>query len=148
MTLGPVDAPLFALAIVGSADALYFSLVSAGRVEPDAKWVPRFCRMDRASCGTVLHTAYARLFGVPNSTLGLGWFSFLAAGLLLEAATPVRVPCAVLLGPATVAATYSVYLASVLRWRLRVSCVLCYVAHATNFAILGLVGIRCAVGPS
>jgi len=58
------------LALVGAALSTYFTLAYYGWIEAHA--LPAaFCRRDERSCLTILQTPYARLFGVPNSLLGL-----------------------------------------------------------------------------
>ena len=61
---------MLGLALVGAALSTYFTLAYYGWIEARAL-PPAFCRRDERSCLTVLQTPYARLFGVPNSLLGL-----------------------------------------------------------------------------
>lgn len=64
---------LLALAVLGVAISLYFTLVYYGRVE--SREVPALlCRREERSCVTILHTPYARLLGVPNAVVGLGFY--------------------------------------------------------------------------
>ena len=76
------------LALVGAALATYFTLAYYGWIEAHA--LPAaFCRRDERSCLTVLQTPYARLFGVPNSLLGLLlYLMVLAVAALALAGTP------------------------------------------------------------
>ena len=61
---------LLGLAGVGLALSLYFTLAYYGWIE--ARALPAaFCRREERSCLTILQTPYARVFGVPNSVLGL-----------------------------------------------------------------------------
>ena len=61
---------LLGLAGVGLALSSYFTLAYYGWIEAHA--LPAaFCRREERSCVTVLQTPYARVFGVPNSLLGL-----------------------------------------------------------------------------
>lgn len=64
---------LLALAILGVVISLYFTLAYYGRVESHE--VPALlCRREERSCVTILHTPYARLLGVPNAVVGLGFY--------------------------------------------------------------------------
>lgn len=64
---------LLGLAILGAGISLHFSLAYYGRVE--SREVPAaLCRREEESCVTILHTPYARLFGPPNSVLGIVFY--------------------------------------------------------------------------
>ena len=81
----PLAAALLALALAGGATAVYFTLAYYGRVSSPE--IPAaLCRRDERSCLTILDTPYARLLGVPNSVLGLGFYAFTAALAALELA--------------------------------------------------------------
>jgi uncharacterized membrane protein len=135
--------------VAGLADALYFTQAYYGRVKK-ARWVPEvLCAREGSSCVTVVQSPYARVFGVPNSLLGilyygvliiwglgypwpqfwgLGWDKFLVyvrfSNLLI------------LVSLFTVGLGF--YLVYALRRKLRVDCPLCYAAHAINAALLVL----------
>jgi uncharacterized membrane protein len=73
---------LLGLSGVGFVLSLYFSLVYYGRVETGT--VPRaLCRQEEASCLTILATPYARLLGVPNALVGVGFYLLIAATAML-----------------------------------------------------------------
>ncbi|MFQ5696346.1 MAG: vitamin K epoxide reductase family protein [Terriglobia bacterium] len=77
------------LSLLGLANSLYFTLVYYGRLE--SREVPvAFCRRSERTCLTILHTPYARVFGVPNSLLAIGFYLLtgLVAGLALAEALP------------------------------------------------------------
>ena len=62
------------LSLVGLANAIYFTLAYYRRVKK-ARWVPEvLCAREDSSCVAVLQTPYARLFGVPNSLLGIVYY--------------------------------------------------------------------------
>jgi uncharacterized membrane protein len=133
------------LAFAGLIDALYFTLAYYGRIQK-ARWVPKIlCAPEKSSCVTVVKTPYARVFGVPNSLLGIAYY-----GLLIwwaELSGPVGVEMAfggeyhifrlqwllLLISMGTVALGF--YLIYALRRKLGVNCPLCYTAHAINFAL-------------
>ncbi len=79
---------LLGLALAGAALSLYFTLAYYGWIE--ARGLPAaFCRREERSCLTVLQTPYARLFGVPNSLLGLLLYLLvLAVAVLALAGAP------------------------------------------------------------
>lgn len=120
------------LGLVGLLIAIYFTLVTYRVVPPDAAWVPRFCRMEEDTCFTVLDSRYARVLGVPNCVLGLGWYgAALVAGLAgVWTGTVPFVELLTLVGVVSVA--ISVYLAYALLAILETHCRLCYTSHLLN----------------
>lgn len=137
-----IPAALLALAAVGVLDALYFVLVTYGVARPDTKWVPRFCRMDEASCARVLDTRYARVLGLPNAVYGLAWYAVVGAAATL-ASLGEPLPCAPLLAGSAATVLLSAYLAWALLARLRVPCPLCFLGHAVNAALLAALALAC-----
>lgn len=125
---------LASLAVLGLLLSLYFTTVTYRWIPPDARWLPRVCRMDERTCARIVDTREARALGVPNSVLGLAWYA-----VLLAAALGAPVPRAALVAGALAAAALSVWLAWALVFRLRVACVLCFAGHAVNVAVLVLV---------
>lgn len=129
---------IFALALTGSAISVYFTLAYYGRVKK-SRWVPEIlCAREDSSCATVVQSPYARVFGLPNSLLGIFYYAtligWIAAGSTLQA---------VWLGWALVAVSVitvllGFYLIYALRRILRIGCPLCYTAHAINAALLVL----------
>ena len=133
------------LALAGLADALYFTFAYYGRIRK-ARWVPEIlCAREGSSCVTVVQTPYARVFGVPNSLLGI--FYYLA--LIFWGAYPgsrksgaSSWPFAAFTDALVVVAAGTVllglYLIYALRRKLGVDCPMCYTAHAINAALLVL----------
>src|SRR5271157_369823 len=71
------------LSLGGLADALYFTLAYYGRIRK-ARWVPEiFCAREDSSCVTVVRTPHARIFGVPNSLLGVVYYVLLMVWIVL-----------------------------------------------------------------
>lgn len=132
----PIALGLAALALVGLLDALYFTLVAYRVVPPDARWVPRFCRMDAATCARVVEAPEARLLRLPNSVLGMAWYAL----VLLHSVMPLPAAAMLPLAAATVLA--SAYLAWALLRKLRAPCPLCFLAHGLNAAILALLAAQ------
>ncbi len=76
---------LLGLAVAGCAISLYFTLIYFERVA--ARGVPAvFCRREEQTCVTILRTPYARLFGVPNALLGVGFYLLAGTAALLALA--------------------------------------------------------------
>jgi len=73
------------LAIVGLAIASYFTAIAYHWVQPDASWIPTFCRMDEKTCASIVFTDEARVFGLPNSLLGQLYYLTLLVGVGLRA---------------------------------------------------------------
>lgn len=105
---------MLGLALAGAALSTYFTLAYYGWI--DASALPAaFCRRDERSCLTILETPYARLFGVPNSLMGLLLYLLIltVAALALRGAPPPGLWWTAFLGTAV-----SVALAPYLIWAL------------------------------
>lgn len=138
-----VAATIAGLAAVGLFIAVYFTLVTYRIVPPDARWVPSFCRMDEETCAAVIDSEYARVFGVPNCVLGLGWYGA-ATGAGLAGLTGGTVPlCPTFVLVALVTVVVSVYLAWSLLFRLETHCPLCYTSHLLNGGLLAAFVVAC-----
>lgn len=138
------------LALAGLADALYFTFAYYGRIRK-ARWVPEIlCAREGSSCVTVVQTPYARVFGLPNSLLGIVYY----LGLILWAfshrteqaalSRPFAVFTDGLIIIAAGTAVLGGYLIYALRRKLGVDCPMCYTAHAINAAILLLLIVEVA----
>ena len=135
------------LSLGGLADALYFTLAYYGRIRK-ARWVPEiFCPREGSSCVTVARTPYARLFGVPNSVLGivyymliLLWIGLVPRHLIIlkHVFRPFEALGLSLLGASLCTVVLGFYLIYVLRRVLYTHCLLCYAAHAVNTVLLVL----------
>lgn len=136
---------LFSLA--GLADALYFTFAYYGRVKK-ARWVPEIlCAREGSSCVTVVQTPYARVFGVPNSLLGIVYYLLLIAWALApdriaiywkDVYVPLVSLTWMLAAVGCIPVLLGFYLIYALRRKLRVNCPLCYTAHAINLALFVL----------
>src|SRR5271157_3984485 len=72
------------LSLAGLTDALYFTFAYYGRIEK-ARWVPEIlCAREGSNCVTVVQTPYARVFGVPNSLLGIVYYLLLILWAVAE----------------------------------------------------------------
>ena len=134
---------ILALAAVGALDALYFVLVTYRVVPPDAAWLPRVCRIDEATCARIVDTPEARALGPPNAVLGLAFYLLVAAAAAAGLLTGTLPGCALLLAAALGATALSAYLAWALLARLRARCVLCFLGHGLNAALLVALALAC-----
>lgn len=125
--------------IMGVAISGYFTLVFFSVIPGNSRFIARVCRMDEQTCQYVLHTTYAKLFGVPNALLGTMFYALVlwtaifggpASGGILVLAVTLAAVLSVLV---------SVYLAYVLIVRLKTNCVLCFTCHLLNLIILILI---------
>ena len=136
---------LFSLA--GLADALYFTLAYYGRIRK-ARWVPKIlCAREDSSCVTVVRTPYARVFGVPNSLLGIVYYILLLVWIMFvpryvsisgHVLRPFETLGLLLLGASISSVVLGFYLIYALRRVLHTHCLLCYAAHAINIILFGL----------
>jgi len=135
------------LAFAGLIDAAYFTLAYYGRIKR-ARWVPQIlCASERSSCVTVVKTPYARVFGVPNSLLGIIYYAALIwwaalggpVGLMfyIGGYHVLRIRGLLVLA-SIVTVALGAYLVYALRRKLGVNCPLCYAAHAINLALMVL----------
>ena len=149
---------IIALALAGLFISLYFTFAYYGRIK-HSRWIPEiFCAREGSSCVTVVQTPYARVFGVPNSLLGIGYYAFVF-GWILDDVTGwvsheylsavdfdlagVHLHFSSLLGFCLAVASAGTvilgfYLIYALRRILYIDCPLCYTAHAINLALFVL----------
>jgi len=135
------------LSLMGLADALYFTLAYYGRIRK-ARWVPEMlCAREDSRCVTVLRTPYARVFGVPNSLLGIVYYVLLMVWLLFvprhaiflgHVWMPFETLGIMLLGASLCTVVLGFYLIYALRRVLHTDCPLCYAAHAINLILFAL----------
>ena len=132
------------LSLAGLVISLYFTLTYYGRIRK-ARWVPEIlCARVDSSCVTVVQTPYARVFGVPNSLLGIFYYLL----VIVATARSLDLPSCFHGGyqiitlfhvvfPASLATVLlGFYLIHALRRKLHIDCPLCYTAHAINAALV------------
>ena len=123
---------LFSLSIVGLYISSYFSLLYYGFMDVQTSFVPAFCRMEEGACHLVLRHPDAKLFGMPNWVVGIGYY-FIMLVLSSGTGSPTLVSLArVASWLSVLVAAYLVYS---LIFRIRIGCVLCFVCHAINVVI-------------
>lgn len=119
-----------ALAVPGLLISLYFTAVYRRVVPSVDRFVPRFCRIEPATCTKVLEAEEARYFGVPNFYLGLVFYSgFIGLAFLPELWREVY---GVLFVASLMTVLLGIYLSYVLVFRLSIRCTLCFVSHTIS----------------
>lgn len=130
------------LSLAGLANALYYTFAYYGRIKK-ARWVPAvLCAREGSSCVTVVQTPYARVFGVPNSLLGIIYYLLMIVSAFKQWAIHLTYVVVSSIQLLTVASTITVllgfYLIYALRRKLHTHCPLCYLGHAINAALFVL----------
>ena|ERR1044071_7495958 len=129
---------------VGLYIAAYFTLVYYGLVAANTKLMPRVCQLEERTCQTVLTTKFARLFGVPNSLLGVIYYFavilFVATGWIDSAGGLVIGSVGVEFWLLAAAASwFAVAIGFVLVYALffiiHIPCPLCMAGHSINLAL-------------
>ena len=118
------------LCLLGLWISIYFTGVSYHRFPVNVKWVPQICQLKEKSCGLIIHTPRAKLFGIPNSVYGIALYLYLILFFL-------GLPLAWWLGflGAVLATLRSVYLAYSLIFVTKVPCPLCFTTHLINLIL-------------
>ena len=125
---------LFVAALAGLAVSSYFTGVTYGVLPTDWRAIPRICRLEAKTCRQIIDTREARVFGVPNSLLGVAYY--LVLGFVAVRGAPLPAPWpALLLAAAWGTVALGVYLTYRLLFVLRVPCPLCLFSHALNLGI-------------
>ncbi len=142
-----------AIAAIGLYIAAYFTLVYYGLIAANTKLMPKVCQLEERTCQTVLTTKYARLFGVPNSLLGVVYY---ATVILLLSTDWIDAPGGIaILGVwlelwflVMIAAWFTVLVGFVLVYSLffiiRIPCPLCLAGHAFNLTLAIIFTFLCA----
>jgi len=121
------------LSAIGLYIAAYFTLVYYGLIRANTKLMPNVCQLEEHSCQTVLGTRFARVFGVPNSLLGVGYYVVVISVLLIGWTTsPVAIA---MLAVAWFTVALGLLLAYSLFFIIRIPCPLCLTAHTINLTL-------------
>ena len=132
---------VIALAAIGFYIASYFTLVYYELLAPSTRLMPSVCRLKDRTCQTVLTTKYARLFGVPNSLLGILYYG---AVIVIVGSGWTGAPVgSALIVMAWLAVAVGFLLVYSLFFIIRIPCPLCLAGHTINlllalFLTLGL----------
>ncbi len=128
------------VAVAGLFISLYFTFVSYGVMRQEAGWIPRACRMGEDTCRRVLGHRDAKVIGIPNSLVGVLYYSVVCVAAVAGFPPPLHVPLQL---ASWAAVGLGLYLTYSLAYRVRALCLLCMVSHALNIALALLL----AVGP-
>jgi uncharacterized membrane protein len=122
------------LSATGLYIAMYFSLVYYRVIQPENSIMPAFCSMKTHTCQSVLNTKFARVFGVPNSLLGVVYYLLI---LVLLFANLLFVPAlsSILVVVAWFTVALGVFLTYSLFFIIKTPCPLCLAGHAINCAL-------------
>ncbi len=126
---------LLAASIAGLLNAAVFTAIIYGWLGLDSPLLTRVCRVDSGDCRKVVSSPRARLFGVPNSVLGLAWYLAVGAASAAALATGALPFRPVLIAASALTILLGVYLVWSLRVQLQVHCAFCYLGHAANAVI-------------
>ena len=133
-----------ALSLAGLVISIYFTFAYYGRVKK-SRWVPEIlCAREGSNCVTVVQTPYARVFGVPNSLLGIIYYLLVISDAINGFGIPwyykggyqLIWPFQILIPASLATVLLGFYLIYALQRKLRINCALCYTAHAINLALL------------
>ncbi len=125
------------LALIGFCISTYFTAIAYRWVDPEARYIPKICRMGKETCASIVFTPRARVFGVPNSLLGQIYYAGLIAGLL--SGYLWRTPFVwIAIAASLVTVALGIYLTYSLLFLTRVPCKLCFTSHAINAVIFVL----------
>ena len=128
------------LAALGFLISSYFTAVAYRWVNPNASWIPSFCRMGEQTCSSIVFTARARVFGLPNSLLGQVFYVVLIAAVVGDFLFTKPLVYFYLLA-SLVTVFLGMYLSYSLLFLTRVPCKLCFTSHAINLLIFILLVI-------
>jgi uncharacterized membrane protein len=122
-----------ALAAIGLYIAAYFTLVYYGLIQANTRLMPNVCRLDEGTCQTVLSTKYARVFGLPNSLLGVLYYVAVIVLLAGGWATGSIGLALIVVSWFTVA--LGLFLVYALFFIIKIPCPLCLAGHTINLAL-------------
>ena len=118
----------------------YFTAVAYRWIQPDANWIPSFCRMGEQTCASIVFTPRARVFGLPNSLLGQVFYCALMTAVVGDFLFTKPFAYLFLLS-SLVTVLLGMYLSYSLLFLTRVPCKLCFTSHAINLLIFVLLVI-------
>ena len=136
-----IDKAVLLLCLVGLYISVYFTLLAYGRIWSGSRLVPALFRMGGGACSTVLQHPDARLFGLPNSLVGIAYYTLIALATVVFG---VRQMPGLIVGGAWAVVGAGIYLVYSLYARVRVGCRLCLATHVINL----LIALVLSLGPA
>ncbi|WP_084489807.1 vitamin K epoxide reductase family protein [Desulfotignum balticum] len=134
--------PVFAVAVAGLLNMVYSSF-SHYRVHTDILYVSLCAVSEAINCDTVSQNMYSIFLGMPVpvwGVLGYGFFLILLSFVYVSEAGHRRI-WPMLFLTALCFSGYSLYLAYLLKFEIKVYCIVCLAGYGINFALLFLVWI-------
>lgn len=95
------------------------------------------------ACRSVFQTPHAHALGLPNGVVGLAFYLMVIALAIARAAGASPLVTEVAAAIALVAVAFSIYLAYLLVFRLRMSCRICHTGNAINVVLAILCILAC-----
>jgi protein-disulfide isomerase/uncharacterized membrane protein len=143
----PLPFPVYFWSVGGVAIAgllnMVYSSFSHYRVHTDMLYVSLCAVSEEVNCDTVSQSMYSIFLEMPVpvwGVLGYGFFLILLSFAFLESADKKRIWMLLFL-TALFFSVYSLYLAYILKFQIKVSCIVCIAGYAINFTLLYLVWI-------
>ncbi len=131
---------IIVLTALGFLISSYFTAVAYRWIQPDANWIPSFCRMGEQTCASIVFTPRARVFGLPNSLLGQVFYVALIGAVAGDFLFTKPLVYLFLLA-SLVTVFLGMYLSYSLLFLTRVPCKLCFTSHGINLVIFILLVI-------
>lgn len=127
---------LVVLAMIGTYISVYFTLVYYNLLPANARFIPNFCRPGERSCQSIVHHTHARILGLPNFLLGIGYYLVIIVSGVFQLSEQLAASVIVLSWLVVGLGLFLVYsLFSVVK----VPCCLCLISHGLNLLIAILV---------
>ena len=129
-----LDTVLLLCTSIGLSISTYFTAIAYRWIQPDAEWIPNFCRMGEKTCASIVFTPRARVLGLPNSVLGQFFYIALLVGIpigILETLAYYWL----YLAASLLTVFLGLYLSYSLLFITRVRCKLCLTSHGLNAII-------------
>lgn len=117
--------------------SIYFALVYNKLIAPNAHWLPKFCRLEKGACESLLNTDEAHILKAPNFYLGILFYIFILVVALDEGLFAfLYISVLTITGFTVVVGLYLIYS---LFFKIRIQCILCLASHTINLALFILI---------
>jgi uncharacterized membrane protein len=136
------DGLLLLLSLIGSLISFYFTLVYYQIIPANYHLVPHICRMKESTCQTVLSTRDARVFGIPNSALGILYYGIVFFITVAGGWGSGGFVHRFFLWVSILVVLLSFFLSYSLLYRIKIVCPLCFMSHGINVVIALLLFIK------
>ncbi len=130
----PTRMALLLLSLAGLCISIFFVLMDSAHNSGLRQTIMKACRLNDDSCRILLRAPEARLLRIPNSVVGIFYYTFILCSISTQSAFDSMHVLLALVSVVTVAV--GIYLSYVLMQKLRKACVLCLTVHGINAVIL------------